>query len=209
MTKGEDWNVLLHLVLSSWSSAIAMKRLRPDSLLVSEEFKGMCSRPHPSESWSQTQRTPPKCQTSHNCINEKWCSLLEAMKWDGFLIKIIVSIAHSLGCHVKKLIYRKSKWGILSDIFKRGLAEYLNFYWQETDWKNVFMPRRAHFSMSSLTQIRKDDGRWGILELRPIENNGLRNHSQEILWGCNQKHSQYSGRKTEQHLLSRISEFLD
>lgn len=145
MMKGEDWNVLLHLVLSSWSSAIAMKRLRPDSLLVSEEFKGMCSRPHPNESWSQTQRTPPKCQTSHNCINEKWCSLLEAMEWEGFLIKIIVSIAHSLGCHVKKLIYRKSKWGILSEIFKRLLAEYLSFYWQETDWKKCLYAKKGTF----------------------------------------------------------------
>ena len=128
--------------------------------------------------------------------------------YSEYIYIVYSEYSHSLVCHVKKLIYRKSKWGILSEIFKRVLAEYLNFYWQETDWKNVFMPRRAHFSMSSLTQIRKDDGRWGILELRPIENNGLRNHSQEI-WGCNQKHSQYSGRKTEQHLLSRISEFLD
>ena len=86
MMKGEDWNVLWHLVLSSWSSAIDMKRVRLDSLLVSEEFKGMCSRPHPSESWSQAQRTPPKSQTSHSCINEQWCSLLEAMEWEGFLV---------------------------------------------------------------------------------------------------------------------------
>lgn len=29
------------------------------------ENLGVCSRPHPNESWSQAQRTLPKCQTSH------------------------------------------------------------------------------------------------------------------------------------------------